>query len=122
LNDSILKDVDIVEIVNLTTIECYINHLSPSDLHSDIEINNFKEIIGRTLSHYKELVSCRLKIAENGFVEEHAAEARLLRNTIQNNLDFLPDIEDLQTMDIDCSRDTFLEILIMAVKNSSLTH
>jgi exonuclease III len=107
LNDSILKDVDIVEIVNLTTVECYINHLSPTATLSDIEINNFKEIIGHTLNHYKELVGCRLKIAENGLVEENTAQALILRNAIKNNLDILPDIDDLQAMEIDCSRGVF---------------
>jgi exonuclease III len=38
IDDKILKDEDLSVIVTLTAIECYINHLAPSDTISDIEL------------------------------------------------------------------------------------
>jgi hydroxymethylpyrimidine/phosphomethylpyrimidine kinase len=67
INDTILHDTDLTEIVHVTTIECYINNLAPSATLSDIEIDNFKTIIGHILHHQKSLSECRLRIAENGF-------------------------------------------------------
>jgi hypothetical protein len=46
----------------------------------------------------------------------------VLRNSIQNNLNTLPSIELLQNFELSCPHDTFLEILIIAVKTSSLAH
>ncbi len=46
----------------------------------------------------------------------------ILHNSIKNNLETLPALEELQTLELNCAHDTFLEILIMAIKNSSLAH
>jgi hypothetical protein len=40
INDVVLTDSDLDDIVNITTRECYINHLIPSDTVSDLEIHN----------------------------------------------------------------------------------
>jgi hypothetical protein len=42
LNDVILKDIDINQVVNMTAIECYINHLIPSNIVSDLQIDELK--------------------------------------------------------------------------------
>jgi hypothetical protein len=52
VNDAILTDPDLVEIVNIASLECYINHLSPSETMSDIEIDNLRLTIGRVCSQY----------------------------------------------------------------------
>jgi hypothetical protein len=41
---------------------------------------------------------------------------------LSNTIDLLPSLDELQEMEISCSSDVFLEILIMAVKSSSLAH
>jgi hypothetical protein len=74
------------------------------------------------VSIHKEVVACRLLDAENGFDQRVLDRIVVLRNAIKNNLDLLPSLEVLQTLNLTCSRDTFLEILIMAIKSSSLAH
>jgi hypothetical protein len=104
------------EIVNITALECYINHLLPIVNLSDLEINNFKAIIGHVLKLQKELILCRLKDAENGFDQIIVDRIRDLRLAIKNNIELLPTIDTLQNFELSCDRDIFLEILIMAVK------
>jgi len=78
--------------------------------------------IGRTCTLQRELVALRLKEAEDGFDQTRADRITVTKNAIKNNLDLLPNLDELQNMEINCERDIFLEILIMAVKNSSLAH
>jgi hypothetical protein len=122
INDVILKDPDLVEIVSITNIECYVNHLAPSETISDIEIKNYRLIIGRVCSMYKEVIECRLSDAENGLDQMVLDRIVELRNAIKNNLELLPGIEALQTFNLTCDRNVFLEILIMSVKASTLSH
>ncbi len=122
IDDSILKDSDLSEIVCITALECYINHLIPSENLSDLEIGNFRTLIGRVLELQKELTSCKLKDSENGFEQGNIDRIRQLRQLIKNDIDQLPDIDTLQTFELSCDRDVFLEILIMSIKNSSLSH
>jgi hypothetical protein len=118
----VLTDSDLDDIINITTLECYINHLIPSDALSDIEIDNHRVTIGRVCSLYKELSTARLKDAELGSTQERLEAMLETRNAIKNNLDLLPSIEQLQSCELSCSRDTFLEVLIIAIKGSSLSH
>jgi hypothetical protein len=60
INDTILKDADLDEIVLITAVECYINHLLPSETYSDIDIQNFKMHLGLIIQYHKELVGIRL--------------------------------------------------------------
>jgi hypothetical protein len=113
---------DLSEIVSITALECYINHLIPSENLSDLEIGNFRTLIGRVLELQKELMSCKLKDSENGFEQGNIDRIRQLRQLVKNNIDQLPDIDTLQTFELSCDRDVFLEILIMSIKNSSLAH
>ncbi len=122
INDVILKDPDLVDIVNITAIECYINHLAPSATISDIEIENLRLTIGRVCSMYKELIVCRLADAEKGLDQLILDRIVDLRRAIKNSLDLMPGIDVLQTYDLSCSRSVFLEILIIAIKGSSLSH
>jgi exonuclease III len=122
IDDAILKDSDLLEIVNITSVECYVNHIIPSALVCDIEINDKKMAIGRVCSLYKELVSDRLLTAETGYNPEIADRILATKNALKNNMELLPNLETLQTYNMSCSSDTFLEILIMSVKNSSLAH
>jgi hypothetical protein len=122
IDDVILKDEDLSELVNLTAIECYINHLVPTVDHSDLEIDNLKATIGNVLHLQKELIMCRLRDASLGFDQNVVDRIRDLRQSIKNNVDLLPTVEELQFLELSCDRDIFLEILIMAIKNSSLAH
>jgi exonuclease III len=122
INDVVLTDPDLDDIVNITTLECYINHLIPSDALSDIEIDNHRITIGRVCSLYKELSTIRLEDAELGSTHERLEVMLETRNAIKNNLDLLPSIEQLQFCELSCSRDTFLEVLLIAIKGSSLSH
>jgi exonuclease III len=122
INDVVLTDSDLDDIVKITTLECYINHLIPSNVLSDFEIDNQRVIIGRVRSLYKELSTVRLQDAELGSTQDRIDVMLETRNAIKNNLDLLPSIEELQSCELSCSRDTFLEILIMAIKGSSLSH
>jgi exonuclease III len=122
INDAILKDSDLLEIVNITAVDCYVNHVTPSVLVSDIEIDNMKLIIGRVCNLYRELVADRLLTAESGYDPEVGDRIMATKNAIKNNMELLPTLETLQTYSLSCSSDTFLEILIMSVKNSSLAH
>ncbi len=122
IDDSILKDADLSEIVSITALECYINHLIPSENLSDLEIDNFGALIGRVLELQKELTSCKLKDSENGFDQANIDRIRHLRLSIKNNIEQLPTVDTLQNYGLSCECDVFLEIFIMAIKNSSLAH
>ncbi len=108
--------------MHISVTECYINHLVPSANLSDIEINQYRLTIGNICKFQKELIPCRLKIAESEHNMEDYGRCNILRNAIQNNLNTLPSIELLQTLDLSCPQDIFLETLIIAVKTSSLAH
>jgi exonuclease III len=116
VNDVILTDPDLLEIVEITTIECYINHLSPNELVSDIDIEHYRTNIGGVCLLQKELVTLRMADAENGFCQDRIDRANIIRNAIKNSLDLLPNLEVLQTYNLTCGRDAFLEILIMSIK------
>jgi hypothetical protein len=67
-------------------------------------------------------MACRLNLAENGFDDTMYNSVLLTCNVITNNLNLLPSLEDLQSLELSYNQDAFLEILIMSVKNSSLSH
>jgi hypothetical protein len=122
LNDAILKDFDINQVVNMTAIECYINHIIPSDNISDLRIDELKHTIGHAMTMQHEIASCRLNDAMFGTDPINIERINELVRALNNTLDLLHTLDELQSMDLSCSADVFLEILIMAVKNSSLAH
>jgi hypothetical protein len=122
INDMILKDNDLQDVVAITVTETYINHLSPNNLVSDIDINTFKNIIGQVLVSQKLLNDCKLLLAENGFCQNLSDRCTVLRESIGGLLSELPSVEFLENCELSCERDSFLEILIMGIKNSSLSH
>jgi hypothetical protein len=122
INDNILKDEDLRDTVTITSIECYVNHLIPSAVMSDVDIERYKNIIGVVCNLQKELMGCRLSVAANGHAENIQDRITMIRNAIAKNLNLLPSIEQLQLSDLSCDRDTFLEVLIISVRNSSLSH
>jgi hypothetical protein len=122
LNDTILKDLNINQVVNLATLDCYINHLAPSDALSDLQIDELKLIIGQAVTMQHEIASCRLSDAMLGTDPVNIARIQELVQALNNTIELLPALEDLQEMELSCSNDVFLEILIMSVKNSSLSH
>jgi exonuclease III len=122
LNDTILKDFDINQVVNIATMECYINHLVPSDVVSDLQIDELKLIIGQAMTIQHEIASCRLNDAMLGTDPDNIDRIQELVQALNNTMDLLPALDELQEMDLSCSSDVFLEILIMSVKNSSLSH
>ncbi len=71
---------------------------------------------------YKELIECRLADAEKGLDQLVLDRIVDLRRAIKNSLDLMPGIDVLQTYDLSCNRSVFLEILIIAIKSSSLSH
>jgi hypothetical protein len=83
MNDTILRDSDLTEVVNIATIECYINNLAPSDTLSDIEIEGYKNIIGQVMVCQKELIENRLRVSASGFQEVDNNVVEILRNTIK---------------------------------------
>jgi hypothetical protein len=122
IDDRILKCPDINDAVDIAVIECYINHLIPTATLSDIDIDGLRVVIGRVCSLQKHLITYRLRDSENGFDQQNFERITETKNAIKNNLEALPSIAELQNMEISCDKDTFLEVLIMAVKNSSLAH
>jgi exonuclease III len=122
LNDTILKDFDINQVVNIATMECYINHLVPSDVVSDLQIDELKLIIGQATTMQHEIASCRLNDATLGTDYVNIDRIQELVQALNNTMELLPTLDELQEMDLSCSSDVFLEILIMSVKNSSLSH
>ncbi len=96
INDMILNDTDLQDVVAITVIETYINHLSPNNNVSDIDINIFKNIIGQVLVSQKILNNCKLLLAENGFCQNLTDRCTVLRETIGRLLSELPDIEFLE--------------------------
>jgi hypothetical protein len=118
----ILKDVDLDNVVKITVIETYINHVVPSDTISDLDIERYRILIGRILSDQRLLTNCKLALAVRGHdvnVEDRCAN---LRDQIAQSIERLPSLVELETCNLSCSKDVFLEILIMAIKNSSLSH
>jgi hypothetical protein len=122
VNDVILNDMDINRIVNVTAIECYVNHLLPSDTVSDLQINELKGTVGQAVALQHEIAACRLSDAMYGADAVNIARIQDLILALNNTIELLPSLDELQRMEISCSSDVFLEILIMAVKGSSLLH
>ncbi len=122
LNDTILKDFDINQVVNMATMECYINHLVPPDTVSDLQIDELKLIIGQAMTMQQEIASCRLNDAMLDTDPINIARIQELVQALNNTMDLLPTLDELQEMELSCGNDVFLEILIMSVKSSSLSH
>jgi hypothetical protein len=122
INDMILKDNDLQDVVAITVLETYINHLSPNNEISDIDIGIFRNTTGHVLATQKALTECKLSLAENGFCQILTDRCANLRENIGRMLSELPDIDYLESCDLSCERDTFLEILIMSIKNASFSH
>jgi exonuclease III len=122
INDKILKDEDLNGVVAISVIETYINHLMPDDTISDIDITRYKSLIGEVLVNQNLLNACRLSLAESGFNQATLDRCNTLRRNIELLLAELPPIATLENCNLSCERDTFLEVLIMSVKNSSLGH
>ncbi len=57
-----------------------------------------------------------------GFDQNVLNRIDYLRNAMKNTLEQLQSLETFQTMALSCNWDAFLKILIMAIKNSSLSH
>jgi hypothetical protein len=102
--------------------ETYINHIIPNDAISDLDILRYRVSIGQILSHQKSLFDCKLSLATNGYNREIYDRCTVLRDNINNLLANLPTVDTSETYEVSCDRDVFLEILIMAIKNSSLSH
>jgi exonuclease III len=122
INDKILKDEDLQGVVAISVIDTYINHLVPDDNISDFDIARYKTLIGEVLANQNLLNACRLSLAESGFNQATLDRCDALRRNINLILADLPTIEILENCSLSCERDTFLEVLIMCVKNSSLGH
>ncbi len=122
INDLILKDDDLQGIVGINVIETYINHLLPDNRISDIEIGRYKALIGDVLVDQNLLNMSKLTLAETGFNQAVMDRCVALRARINRTLSDLPSIEFLEECSLTCEWDTFLEVLIMCVKNSSLAH
>jgi exonuclease III len=122
VNDMILKDEDLHGIIGVTVIDTYINHLLPDDQMSDIDIDRYKILIGTVLVDQNLLNACKLSLAEQGYNQAVVNRCEALRASINRNLSELPSIDVLENCTLSCERDAFLEVLIMSVKNSSLSH
>ncbi len=122
IDDRILKCPDVNDAVDITVLECYINYLIPTEVLSDFDIDEMRMSIGRVCSLQKDLITFRLRESETGFDQQNEDRITETKNAIKNNIETLPSLDELQNMDISCDRDTFLEVLIIAVKNSSLAH
>jgi hypothetical protein len=122
INDMILKDEDLQGVVGISVIDTYINHLVPDNNISDIDIARYKTLIGEVLANQNLLNACKLSLAESGYNQATVDRCEALRCNINLILSELPTIELLENCSLSCERDTFLEVLIMCVKNSSLAH
>jgi hypothetical protein len=122
INDMILKDTDLDNVVKVTVLETYINHAVPSDTMSDLDIERFQIVIGRILSNLRLLTNCKLTLAARGHDANVVDRIANLRDQITGLFEMLPTLAELENSNLSCSKDAFLEILIMAIKNSSLSH
>ncbi len=122
INDMILKDTDLDGVVRVTVLETYINHAVPSDTMSDLDIERYRILIGHILSNFRLLTNCKLTLAVRGHDAEVVNRCANLRGQINDLFEMLPTLAVLENSNLSCSRDAFLEILIMAIKNSSLSH
>jgi hypothetical protein len=118
----ILKDTDLDNVVKVTVLETYINHAVPSDTMSDLDIERFQIVIGRILSNLRLLTNCKLTLAARGHDANVVDRIANLRDQITGLFEMLPTLAELENSNLSCSKDAFLEILIMAIKNSSLSH
>jgi hypothetical protein len=100
LNDVILKDIDINRVVNMTAIECYINHLIPSDTVSDLQIDELKVTVGQAMALQYEIAACRLNDAMSGTDAVNIARIQELILALNNTIDLLPSIDELQEMEL----------------------
>jgi hypothetical protein len=109
----ILKDVDLESVVNITVIETYINHVVPSDTISDLDIERYRNLIGRILSDQRTLVNCKLTLAMRGHDANVLDRCTTLREQIAESIESLPTLAVLETCNLSCSKDVFLEILTL---------
>jgi hypothetical protein len=118
----ILKDDDIQGVVGISVIDTYINHIVPDNNISDIDIGRYKTLIGDVLFNQNLLNACKLSLAECGYNRATMDRCVTLRGNINRSLSELPTLDFLENCSISCERDTFLGVLIMCVKNSTLAH
>ncbi len=122
INDTILSDSDIDSIVLTATIDAYASHIVLDLVFDDRQLDLIKTRTGEAISLLKDLSDLKVRLAKEGFVEDYVARCTNIRNQIAETLDILPTPEFLNSLNLSCTRDVFLEILIMSIKNSCLAY
>ncbi len=122
INDTILSDPDIESIVLSATLDTYANHIVPDLVFDDRQLDLVKTRVGELVSLLKDLTDLKVRLAREGFVEDYVARCANIRHRITETLDILPSPDFLNSLNLSCNRDVFLEILIMSIKNSCLSY
>jgi hypothetical protein len=73
--------------------------LIPSDVVSDLRIDELKNIIGQVIMLQHEIAECRLSDATHGTNDVNIARTNNLIRVLNETMDLLPTLDDLQIMD-----------------------
>jgi hypothetical protein len=122
INDTILSDPDIDYIVLSATLDTYATHIVPDLVFDDRQLDLVKTRVGELISLLKDLTDLKVRLAREGFVDDYVARCANVRHRITETLDILPTPDFLNSLNLSCNRDVFLEILIMSIKNSCLSY
>jgi hypothetical protein len=90
IDDRILKCPDVNDAVDIAVLECYINHLIPTEVLSDFDIDAMRMSIGRVCSLQKDLITFRSRESETGFDQQIEVRITETKNAIKNNIETLP--------------------------------
>jgi hypothetical protein len=104
------------------TIDTYASHIVPDLIFDERQLEFIKTRTGLAISLLKNLSNLKVRLANDGFVEDYVANCTNLWNQIAETLDNLPSPDFLNSLNLSCTKDVFLEILIMSIKNSCLAY
>ena len=106
--------------VKIAVVECYVNHSNINNLFTVENKNDILRQVGELTVNLNEIFELRKRESREG-------ESRLLtlqiegkRGEIRERLEALPNMEFLDTLELEPTPDIFLETLILCVKNNAL--
>jgi hypothetical protein len=73
-------------VVGITVVDTSINHLSPDNNISDIDIARYKGIIGDVLVNQQQLNACKLQLAQHGYNQELNDRCIIIREHVNVQL------------------------------------
>jgi exonuclease III len=121
IKDVILTDETFEKILLIHAFDTYINHASTGDGFTLAEKERLTAEIGRIMGIINSIQNEKILGAQTGNFLEHNAIIENLKIELQEGLERLPDLEFFENLALDCEDDVFFEILVIILKNASLS-